>query len=222
MVVPFPAGGPADVIAPHGWRRNHPCHQQPVVIENRAGAGGNIGANSVAKAAPDGYTLLFDDAGPGGQQQAHVQVDALRPGDRSHADHLYREFAADHRRQSEGSGEEHEGTRGLREGQSGQADGRSSRQRHARPYRFGAVRQAGRHQPDARSLQGHRASDHRRARRTGRSRRRLHADLHPAGEGRKADWLRRHDREARVADAGYRNRDGKRRRQLRVRWRGTR
>jgi tripartite-type tricarboxylate transporter receptor subunit TctC len=58
IVVPFPAGGTADamprVIAEWLSRR----WGQPVVIENKAGAGGNVGAESVANADPDGYTLL--------------------------------------------------------------------------------------------------------------------------------------------------------------------
>jgi tripartite-type tricarboxylate transporter receptor subunit TctC len=64
MVVPFPAGGPADVVARMVGAEITRVTSQPVVIENRAGAGGNIGANSVAKAAPDGYTLLFVTPGP--------------------------------------------------------------------------------------------------------------------------------------------------------------
>ena len=58
IVVPFPAGGTADVMPRifSDWLAKK--WGQPVVIENRTGAGGNIGAEAVAKAEPDGYTLL--------------------------------------------------------------------------------------------------------------------------------------------------------------------
>jgi len=62
-VVPFPAGGIADVFARIIGGRLSQAWGQPVVVENRAGAGGNIGAEIVAKAAPDGYTILMGSIG---------------------------------------------------------------------------------------------------------------------------------------------------------------
>ncbi len=59
MVVPFPAGGTTDVVARLVAQRMSESMGQPVVVENRAGAGGAIGADLVAKAAPDGYTILM-------------------------------------------------------------------------------------------------------------------------------------------------------------------
>jgi len=59
IVVPFPPGGATDVVARSLGQRLSVLWKQPVVIENRAGAGGNIGADAVAKAEPDGYTLLL-------------------------------------------------------------------------------------------------------------------------------------------------------------------
>jgi tripartite-type tricarboxylate transporter receptor subunit TctC len=59
IVVPFPAGGPADAIGRIMSERLTELWRQPVIIENRGGAGGNIGADLVAKSAPDGYTLLL-------------------------------------------------------------------------------------------------------------------------------------------------------------------
>jgi tripartite-type tricarboxylate transporter receptor subunit TctC len=59
FVAAFPAGGPSDIVARAIGRRMSEVLGQPVVIENRTGAGGNIGAEAVAKAAPDGYTVLL-------------------------------------------------------------------------------------------------------------------------------------------------------------------
>ena len=58
MVVPFPAGGATDPVARALAQRMSELWKQPVVILNRAGAGGNIGAESVARGASDGHTLL--------------------------------------------------------------------------------------------------------------------------------------------------------------------
>ena len=58
LVVPFPAGGPLDVIARAIGQKLSIAWGQPVIIDNRPGAGGNIGADLVAKSAPDGYTIL--------------------------------------------------------------------------------------------------------------------------------------------------------------------
>ena len=59
LVVPFPAGGPLDVTARAIGQKLTETWGQPVVVDNRPGAGGNIGADLVAKSSPDGYTVLM-------------------------------------------------------------------------------------------------------------------------------------------------------------------
>ena len=59
MVVPFPAGGPVDTLARFLVERMRASLGQPLVIENISGAGGSIGVGRVARAAPDGYTLII-------------------------------------------------------------------------------------------------------------------------------------------------------------------
>ena len=58
FIVPFPAGGPLDVMARLVAQKLTEQWAKPVVVENQVGASGSIGANAVARAAPDGYTLL--------------------------------------------------------------------------------------------------------------------------------------------------------------------
>jgi len=58
MIVPFAAGGPTDVIARVVAQKLTEGMGQQVVVDNRAGAGGNIGMGLAAASAPDGYTLI--------------------------------------------------------------------------------------------------------------------------------------------------------------------
>ena len=64
IVVGFSAGGTTDIVARLIAEEIRKAWGQPVVIENKPGAGGNIGADIVAKAKPDGYTLLMASVGP--------------------------------------------------------------------------------------------------------------------------------------------------------------
>jgi len=70
LVVPFPPGGPADAIGRILAERLTELWGQPVIVENRGGAGGNIGAEHIARATPDGYSLLV-------AASSHVQGAAL-------------------------------------------------------------------------------------------------------------------------------------------------
>jgi tripartite-type tricarboxylate transporter receptor subunit TctC len=63
LIVPFPAGGPNDIIARIVGQRISELTRQPVVIDNRGGQGGTLGTDAVAKAAPDGYTIGIVNAG---------------------------------------------------------------------------------------------------------------------------------------------------------------
>ena len=59
IVVPFPAGGTTDIVARLVGQRMSESMGQPVLVENKGGAGGAIGADAVAKSPPDGYTILM-------------------------------------------------------------------------------------------------------------------------------------------------------------------
>ena len=63
IIVPYPAGGTSDILARLLSPKLNAVFGQPVVVDNRPGANGNIGADLVAKSAPDGYTILLADLG---------------------------------------------------------------------------------------------------------------------------------------------------------------
>jgi tripartite-type tricarboxylate transporter receptor subunit TctC len=70
MIIPFSAGGPTDIVGRVMGAKMGELLGQQFVVENKTGAGGNIGAEAVAKAAPDGYTILM----------ATVSTNAINPG----------------------------------------------------------------------------------------------------------------------------------------------
>jgi tripartite-type tricarboxylate transporter receptor subunit TctC len=78
IIVPFTAGGTTDILARTIGQKLSEAWRQPVIVENRPGAGGNIGADVVAKAKPDGYTILM---GTIGTQSINASLYAKMPYD---------------------------------------------------------------------------------------------------------------------------------------------
>src|SRR5579871_5160989 len=64
LIVPFPAGGSADALCRIVGEKLSVAWDQPVIVDNRPGAGGNVGAEVAYRAEPDGYTLLCSPPGP--------------------------------------------------------------------------------------------------------------------------------------------------------------
>src|SRR5688572_3891518 len=63
LIVPYAAGGTSDILARQIGPKLNEAWGQAVIVENKPGANGNVGADFVAKSAPDGYTLLLTDVG---------------------------------------------------------------------------------------------------------------------------------------------------------------
>src|SRR3974390_3912202 len=64
LIVPFAPGGNADIVGRLVGEQMRQTLGQPVIVDNRGGAGGSIGAEKVARSAPDGHTLLVGSKGP--------------------------------------------------------------------------------------------------------------------------------------------------------------
>lgn len=84
LVLPFPPGGPSDITARLAAEKMQASLKQPVIVENKAGAGGNIGTAEVTRAAPDGYTWMIGTdtivtVNPHVYKQLGFKVDALVP-----------------------------------------------------------------------------------------------------------------------------------------------
>src|SRR3990172_13005510 len=74
LVVPFPAGGPTDLLARTIAQKLTEMWNQAVVIENKPGAGSMIGVDAAAKADPDGYTLAMAPRAMVGKPNIHPQI----------------------------------------------------------------------------------------------------------------------------------------------------
>jgi tripartite-type tricarboxylate transporter receptor subunit TctC len=84
LIVPFPPGGPNDIIARVVGQRMSEIVKQPIVIENRSGQGGVTGTDAVAKSLPDGYTIAIASAGalaisPSMEKVAYETLKDLQP-----------------------------------------------------------------------------------------------------------------------------------------------
>ncbi len=84
LIVPFPPGGPNDVIARTLGQRMQEILKQPLVVDNRAGEGGVVGTDVVARAAPDGYTIAITSSGalaisPSFEKIAYEPLKDLQP-----------------------------------------------------------------------------------------------------------------------------------------------
>ena len=108
IIVPFAAGGPVDVVARLVGQKLSEKFGQQFVIENQVGAGGNTGMGNAARAAPDGYTILFVSSSYVVNPSLYAKVpvrslQGLHPADdgRRHRQHVDRA--------SDGAGEDRQG-----------------------------------------------------------------------------------------------------------------
>src|SRR3977135_413246 len=81
FLIPFPGGGINDVLARIAADKLTAKWGQPIVIENKTGAGGNIGADAAAQAEPDGYTLFVTAPGPLAINQSLYRQLSYKPED---------------------------------------------------------------------------------------------------------------------------------------------
>ena len=86
LICPYSAGGNADQRSRQIGRFISTALGQPVLVENKPGAGGNIGTEAVARAKPDGYTIGMGQFRTAGGQPDHVFETELRSGERFDAD----------------------------------------------------------------------------------------------------------------------------------------
>ena len=152
MIATFPAGGPTDGVARVLAHELGERLKQKVVVENRGGAGGTLGAAAVAKSPPDGHTLLLTSTGPLGYYRAlykslpYDPVKDFAPvgADRHHP-------AGDHRL-AQAEGGDAQGIHRARARQSRQGQYRRLRRRHHAAHPGGADGADDRHRDPARAL----------------------------------------------------------------------
>src|SRR5215212_3952223 len=156
IVNPFPPGGSVDVTARILAQKLSENLGQQVIVENRAGAGGNTGADSVAKAEADGYTLLFTAPGPLVISDALYQGPAVRSNEGFRAGGAVRRGADRADGASRRGGTERAGTDRSRQGAARQHQLRVRRQRFHQSPRRRDVQEHGqdRHRPCALSRRG--------------------------------------------------------------------
>ena len=195
IVVPFAPGGGNDVFARQLAGRLGETLGQQVVVDNRPGAGGTVGTDAVAKAAPDGYTLLLGHTGTLAINPAlypKLPYDAKRDfvavGPLAQAPLV---LVVPQRRRGEDAGRTGRAGEGRRRAAS---QLRLERQRHRRPSGGELLEETRRRQAAARAVQGHRAGADRPARRPGAGDVQRHSVGAAACRGRAAARARRHRR----------------------------
>src|SRR4051812_19340317 len=105
MIVPFPAGGPTDIVARPLAQALGDALKATLVVDNRGGAGGALGANAGAKSVADGRTLLMATVRNAGYQPCALQKPALRRCTGFYPDCARRRRSRGHRSQSGTEGE---------------------------------------------------------------------------------------------------------------------
>src|SRR6185436_856774 len=153
IIVPFTPGSATDVAARLVGEKLNAAWGQPVIVDNRAGAGGTIGIAQTARAEPDGYTLAVVSTG-------HVVNPVLYKGPAlRHAKGPLRRGAACVPAERPGGGaepgsQERQGARCARQGKAGRAELRHRWRRQRRPHQLGKVQPRDRHQGAAYPAQG--------------------------------------------------------------------
>ena len=164
IVVPYTPGGSTEILARILAQNLTQRLGQSVIVENRPGAGTVIGASYVAKAEPDGYTLLMATPTPLAINVTGPQGAALRSGDRLRSARHAGAGAVHADRQPGPAGAFGQGADRLRQGAARQAVLRLGRRRRAASPLCRAVQEHDRHPAHPRALQGQRAGAQRRAR----------------------------------------------------------
>ena len=166
FVVPFAAGGGTEFLARLLGQRLEQRLGKPFVIENRPGGGGVTGAVSVARAAPDGHTILMAPAPGHGDQRQPAQEASVRSGRRLRAARARRRQPLRARRYPFAAGAIGAGPHQARQGQARPTGVRFGRCRYAASSLSAPVPEQDRHRDDARPLPRLGAGPHRRRGRT--------------------------------------------------------
>ena len=163
IVVPFAAGSNTDACARLLAEQLRDIYDQPFIVENRGGAGGTLGANVVAKSAARRLHAAHGRQHIAVRRAGAVQERALRSDQGFHCDRPRRPFLLGDRCDHAAAVPDHSGVRGLRKGQSRQAE-LWPRQQH-RLHRRRGDQEAHRHRHGARALHGDARRHHRPCRR---------------------------------------------------------
>ena len=128
LIVPFPPGGPNDIIARLVGQRMSEITKQPVLIDNRGGQAGVLGTDAIAKAAPDGYTIGIVSASslvinPTLEKVPYDVAKDFAPG------HAGDDGAGNARRRQQRARQQHEGAGRARQGPAGKTQFRLGRRR---------------------------------------------------------------------------------------------